>query len=54
MSEQESKPDYAAKSETTFSAERKEDYFVLVVAAIITALVLGGVIGRDFFRSLFF
>ncbi len=54
MSEQASKPDYAAKSEATFSAERKEDIFVLIVAAIVVALVMSGVIGPNFYKSLFF
>jgi len=54
MSEQANKPDYAAKSEATFSAERKEDIFVLIVAAIVAALVMSGVIGPNFYKSLFF
>jgi hypothetical protein len=54
MSEAASKPDYAAKSAATFSAERKEDLFVLAVAAITVALVLSGAISPSFYKSLFF
>lgn len=46
--------EFEKKAQDTFSAERKEDLFVLVVAAITVALVLGGVIGKDFVKSLFF
>ena len=45
---------YENRSKATFSAERKEDYFVLAVAALVVALVLSGVIGPNFFKSLFF
>lgn len=51
MSEQTS---YEEKAKSTFSAERKEDYFVLAVAAIVVILVLSGVIGPNFYKSLFF
>lgn len=54
MSEQSTQDTYAEKAKSTFSAERKEDYFVLVVAAITVALVLSGVIGPNFVKSLFF
>ncbi|MEW5892033.1 MAG: hypothetical protein AB1697_02655 [Pseudomonadota bacterium] len=42
------------KATETFSAERKEDIFVLIVAAVVVILVLTGVIGKDFYKSLFF
>lgn len=45
---------YEARSKATFSAERKEDYFVLAVAAVTVALVLVGTIGPNFVKSLFF
>ncbi|MDP1606102.1 MAG: hypothetical protein Q8L93_05610 [Rhodocyclaceae bacterium] len=54
MSEQSTHDAYEAKAKSTFSAERKEDYFVLMVAAITVALVLTGAIGPGFFKSLFF
>lgn len=54
MSEQSTHDSYAAKAKSTFSAERKEDYFVLAVAAITVALVMSGAIGPNFFKSLFF
>lgn len=43
-----------AKAKATFSAERKEDLVVLVIAAIVVALVITGVIGPKFYSSLFF
>lgn len=54
MSEQSTHDAYAEKAKSTFSAERKEDYFVLAVSAITVALVLTGIIGPGFFKSLFF
>lgn len=42
-----------AKAKATFSAERREDYVVLVMAAIVLILVLAGIIGPKFYRSLF-
>jgi len=38
----------------TFSAERKEDTVVLVLAAITVALVWTGILGSKFFNSMFF
>ncbi len=43
-----------AKAKATFSAERKEDFVVLVMAAIVVLLVLTGMIGPKFYGSLFF
>lgn len=54
MSEQSTHDAYEEKAKSTFSAERKEDYFVLLVAAITVALVLSGAVGPGFFKSLFF
>lgn len=54
MSDQSTQASYEEKAKSTFSAERKEDFFVLGVAAIIVLLVLAGVIGPNFYRSLFF
>lgn len=54
MSEQSTHDAYEAKAKSTFSAERKEDYFVLVLATVTVVLVLTGVIGPGFFKSLFF
>ncbi len=38
----------------TFSAERREDIVVLVLAAITVVLVWSGIIDAGFFSSLFF
>ena len=46
--------EFEKKAAETFSAERKEDVFVLVLAAIAVVLVMTGVIGKDFVKSLFF
>ncbi len=43
-----------AKAKATFSAERKEDIVVLVIAAIVVILVISGTIGPKFYSSLFF
>lgn len=43
-----------AKAKTADSAERREDYMVLFLAAITVALVSTGAIGPSFFKSLFF
>ncbi len=43
-----------AKAKATFSAERKEDFVVLVIATIVVVLVLTGVIDPKFYSSLFF
>jgi hypothetical protein len=47
-------PDYASKAQDTFSAERKEDFFVLVLSAIATTLVMLNIIGPSSIKSLFF
>lgn len=58
MSDQDSVKEYhqqlEKKAKTADSAERREDYMVLVMAAITVALVSSGVIGPTFFKSLFF
>lgn len=46
--------EFAKKAQDTFSAERKEDLFVLLVATIAVMLVLSGVIGQGFIKALFF
>ena len=46
--------EFEKKAKDTFSAERKEDVFVLVLAAIAVILVKIGVIGPTFVKSLFF
>jgi hypothetical protein len=46
--------EFEEKAKKTFSAERREDYVVLVIATITVILVLTGVIGSKFFSSLFF
>ncbi len=42
------------RASQTFSAERKEDLVVLVMAAITVAVVWTGIVGPKFFKSLFF
>jgi len=42
------------KAKAADSAERKEDYMVLVMAAVAVGLVMTGVVGPGFFKSLFF
>jgi hypothetical protein len=42
------------KAKAQDSAERKEDYMVLILAAVTVVLVLTGVIGPNFMKSLFF
>ncbi len=42
------------KAKTADSAERREDYIVLMMAAVAVALVVTGAIGPTFFKSLFF
>lgn len=46
--------DYEQKAKATFSAERHEDFVVLALAAVTVALVVAGVIGPNFVKSLFF
>lgn len=46
--------EFEAKAKATFSAERKEDIVVLVMAAIVVFLVIAGAIGPQFYSSLFF
>ncbi len=45
---------YENKAQETFSIERKEDYIVLIISAVIVILVMTGIIGPDFVKSLFF
>ncbi|HSW63699.1 MAG TPA: hypothetical protein VLH56_10385 [Dissulfurispiraceae bacterium] len=52
MSEQ--SQEWKDKAASTFSAERKEDFVVLVISAITVLLVVGGVIGPKFYKALFF
>ena len=47
-------PDYASKAQETFSTERKEDFIVLVISAIVVVLVMTDVIGPNFVKNLFF
>ena len=46
--------EFEKKAQDTFSAERKEDVFVLVLAAVAVMLVKFGAIGPSFVKSLFF
>jgi hypothetical protein len=46
--------EFEEKAKKTFSAERKEDIWVLVLAAITVILGLTGVITAKTFPSLFF
>lgn len=51
MSEQ---TEYESKAAKTFSAERREDYFVLILSVIAVVLVMTGIIGPNTVKSLFF
>jgi hypothetical protein len=42
------------RASQTFSAERKEDFVVLILAAVTVAVVWTGLAGPQFFKSLFF
>lgn len=42
------------KAKAADSAERKEDYLVLSLAGITVFLVMTGLVGPTFFKSLFF
>jgi hypothetical protein len=46
--------EFEEKSKKVFSAERKEDIWVLILAAITVILGLAGVITPKTFSSLFF
>jgi hypothetical protein len=46
--------DWEDRACQTFSAERKEDMVVLVLAGLTVALVWTGLVGSQFFKSLFF
>lgn len=58
MSEQNQQADqnkqWDAKAKAQDSAERKEDYMVLILAGITVVLVMTGVLGPNFMKSLFF
>lgn len=43
-----------SKAKTADSAERREDYMVLIIAAVTVVLVYTGMIGPSFYKSLFF
>jgi hypothetical protein len=42
------------KAKASDSAERKEDYVVLIISGITVALVMANIIGPNFSKSLFF
>jgi hypothetical protein len=46
--------EFEERAKKTFSAERKEDFWVLILAAITVVLGLTGVITPKTFPSLFF
>lgn len=52
--EKENREEWEDRACKTFSAERKEDSVVLVLAGITVVLVWSGLIGVNFFKSLFF
>lgn len=58
MSEQNNQSDQSkqwnAKAKAQDSAERKEDYMVLILAGVAVLLVVTGAIGPNFMKSLFF
>ncbi|MDL1976372.1 MAG: hypothetical protein LWX55_16700 [Deltaproteobacteria bacterium] len=46
--------EYEEKAKKVFSAERKEDIWVLIISAITVILGLTGIITKKTFPSLFF
>lgn len=54
MTEVDKNKEWEEKAKSTFSAERKEDIVVLILATITVMLVMTGVLGPNFFKSLFF
>ncbi|MDI1472349.1 MAG: hypothetical protein QMD43_04200 [Thermodesulfovibrio sp.] len=52
--ERNEKMQFEEKAKETFNAERREDYAVLIIATITVILVVLGIIGTQFYSSLFF
>ncbi|MBW2645265.1 MAG: hypothetical protein JRE23_03615 [Deltaproteobacteria bacterium] len=46
--------EFEEKARKTFSDERKEDIWVLIISAVTVILGLTGIITRDTFSALFF
>jgi hypothetical protein len=46
--------EFEEKAKKVFSAERKEDIWVLIISAIAVILGLAGIITKNTFPSLFF
>ncbi|MCS7215087.1 MAG: hypothetical protein RMI30_04855 [Thermodesulfovibrio sp.] len=53
MQEAKTTAEFEEKARETFSAERREDYAVLVIATIVVLLVLLGVIDRKIISALY-
>lgn len=53
MQEEKRKSEFESKAKETFSAERREDYAVLIIATIIVLLVLLGVIDKSVISAIY-
>ncbi|MCS7149691.1 MAG: hypothetical protein RMI93_02985 [Caldimicrobium sp.] len=53
MQEEARTKELEAKAQKTFSAERREDYAVLLIAALVVILVLLGVIDNKVISSIY-
>lgn len=53
MQEEAKTKELEAKAQKTFSAERREDYAVLLIAAVVVILVLLGVIDKKIISSIY-
>ncbi|MCX7988529.1 MAG: hypothetical protein N2647_03700 [Thermodesulfovibrio sp.] len=53
MQEEKKSAEFEEKARETFSAERREDYAVLVIATIVVLLVLLGVIDKKIISALY-
>lgn len=53
MQEQKKTSDFESKAKETFSAERREDFAVLVIATVVVLLVLLGVVDKKVISAIY-
>lgn len=53
MAEERFKSEFEEKAKATFSAERREDYAVLIIATVVVLLVLLGVIDKKVIDAIY-
>lgn len=53
MQEEKKPAEFEEKAKETFSAERREDYAVLVIATIVVLLVVLGIIDKKIISALY-